>query len=209
MRTFVYGASGHGKVVLDILLASGAIVDGFIDDGRAPGTLVLGLAVAGGGDWLTAEAQKGDVAIALGIGDNAARRRVFERCRAAGASFVTAIHPRATVARSAHIGEGTVLMAGAVVNPDAVVGIGAIVNTGAVIEHDCVMGDFSHVSPNAALGGAARVGELTHVGLCASVLPCTSVGKRSIVGAGAVVARDLPDDVVAVGVPARVLKSRV
>jgi sugar O-acyltransferase (sialic acid O-acetyltransferase NeuD family) len=208
VRTFVYGASGHGKVVLDILLASGAEVVGFIDDGRPPGTLVLGLPVAGGGDFLVAEARQGDVAIALGIGDNAARQRVFERCHAAGADIISAVHPRATVARSASIGRGTVIMAGAVVNPDAAVGIGAIVNTGAVVEHDCVLGDFAHLSPNAALGGGARIGDLSHVGLCAVVLPCKSVGERSIVGAGAVVVRDLPDDVIAAGVPARILKQR-
>jgi len=208
VRTFVYGASGHGKVVLDILVASGTEVVGFIDDGRAPGTVVLGRPVAGGGDWLVAEAPRGDVAVALGIGDNAARQRVFERCRAAGATVISAVHPRAIVAASAQIGAGAVLMANAVVNPEAVVGTGAIVNTGAVVEHDCVVGDFAHLSPNAALGGAARLGELSHVGLCAAVLPCKSVGKRSIVGAGAVVARDLPDDVVAAGVPARIVRQR-
>jgi sugar O-acyltransferase (sialic acid O-acetyltransferase NeuD family) len=227
VRTFVYGASGHGKVVLDILLCCGVSVDGFIDDGqpmsvtmgpqaapnpgtlRVPSTLVLGLPIVGDGDWLAAEAkkaEKGSLAVALGIGDNAARQRISRRCVAAGVEVVSAVHPAAVVARSAVIGGGAVLMAGAVVNPDAVIGTGAIVNTGAVVEHDCSVGIFAHISPNAALGGAARVGDLSHVGLCAAVLPGKAVGARSIVGAGAVVTRDLPDDVVAAGVPARVLR---
>lgn len=204
----MYGASGHGKVVLDILFAAGLRADGLIDDGRAPGTVVLGLTVLGGADFLAAEARSGAVAVALGIGDNAVRKRVLERCRAAGASLVTAVHPRAVVAASASLGEGTVVMANAVINPDATVGAGAIINSGAIVEHDCVVGDFAHLSPNAALGGGARVGDLAHVGLCAAVLPLRSVGARSIVGAGGVVTRDLPEDVVAAGVPARVLRSR-
>lgn len=194
--------------MLDILLAAGVRAEGFIDDGREVGSIVLGLPVLGGSALVAEEAKKGEIAIALGIGDNAARQRVFEKCRDAGARLVTAIHPRATIAPSAVIGEGSVVMASAVVNPDAVVGIGAIVNTGAVVEHDCVLGDFAHLSPNSALGGAARVGTLTHVGLCAAVLPLRIVGARSIVGAGAVVAKDLPDDVVAAGVPAKVLRLR-
>jgi sugar O-acyltransferase (sialic acid O-acetyltransferase NeuD family) len=207
-KILVYGASGHGKVVIDILLELGVPgVLGFVDDGRdRQGRTVAGFPVLGDGEWLRAEAARAPLAVALGIGDNRARQRVAERCVGLGAALVTAIHPRAMVSRLASVGDGAVVMAGAVVNPDAAVGRGVIVNTGAVIEHDVSLGDFSHVSPGAALGGAAKVGALSHIGLGASVLPGVAIGARVVVGAGATVTRDLEDAVVAVGVPARVIR---
>ncbi len=204
----VYGASGHGKVVIDILVELGVPgVLGFVDDGRGrQGHSVVGFPVLGDEAWLRVEAARAAVAVALGIGDNAARQRVAERCVELGAALVTAIHPRAIVSRLAAIGDGAVVMAGAVVNPAATVGRGVIVNTGAIIEHDAALGDFCHVSPGATLGGAASVGALSHVGLGASVLPGVKIGARVVVGAGATVTRDLEDAVVAVGVPARVIR---
>lgn len=202
----VYGASGHGKVVADILsnIDEGSLA-GFVDDRRElSGTTVMGKPVLGDGEWLLQPGRS--LRVALGIGDNQARRRVAARCAAAGVDLVTAIHPSAVVASTARIGLGTVVMAGAAINPDADVGSAAIINTGAVVEHDVVVGEFAHMSPNAAAGGAARIGSLAHLGLGAVVLPLVTIGDNTIVGAGAVVNRDLPANVVAVGVPARVIR---
>lgn len=202
----MFGASGHGKVVADILLASGVgELEGFIDDAeRLWGTRVLNLPVCGGSEWLRQRAVETQIGVALGIGDNRIRRLVAERCVAMGGQLMGAVHPAATVARSARLGVGTVVMAGACVNPDARVGGGVIVNTGAVVEHDVEVGDYAHLSPNAALGGGAVLGAMSHLGLGAVVLPMVKVGEQTVVGAGAVVVNDLPDQVVAFGVPARV-----
>lgn len=195
----VIGASGHGKVVCDVLQSMGERVAGFADDARPKGETVLGLRVLGDTAWLASTRAR----VALGIGNNEQRRAIAERLEAAGCSLMTAIHAAATVAPTATIGAGAVVMARAVVNPDASVGRGAIINTGAVVEHDCIVGPFAHLSPTAALGGAAKVGALAHVGLGGVVLPLVSVGERTVVGAGAVVNRSTPDDVVVRGVPAR------
>jgi len=198
----VVGAGGHGKVVCDVLRSMGEVVAGFCDDGKARGDLVLGLPVLGDTAWLEASPAR----VALGIGDNARRRALAERLEAAGCALVIAVHVDATIAPSATIEPGAVVMARAVVNPDATVGRGAIINTGAIVEHDCTVEAFAHLSPSSALGGGVRIGEGTHIGLGAVVLPTLHVGHRSIVGAGAVVNRSIPADVVVRGVPARMIR---
>jgi sugar O-acyltransferase (sialic acid O-acetyltransferase NeuD family) len=224
-RIFIYGASGHGKVVADALLASCTSVLGFIDDGaQLAGARVLGLPVLGDAAWLAREAKQGDVGsgrgfadvgsgrgfadvyVALGIGENRARQAVARRCRSWGARLLAVVHPRATIAASARVAEGAVVMAGAVINAEADIEEGAIVNTGAVVEHDSVVGEYAHVSPNATMGGTTRLGELSQLGLGASMLPTITVGSRSIIGAGAVVVRNIPDGVIAFGVPARITR---
>jgi len=196
----VVGGGGHGKVVCDALQTMDEVVAGFCDDGKPVGDRVLGLPVLGNTAWLEANPAR----IALGIGDNARRKAIAERLEAAGCTLVVVIHADATVAPSATIERGAVLMARAIVNPDATVQRGAIINTGAIVEHDCVVGPYAHLSPASALGGGARVQEQAHIGLGAVVLPLVQVGQRTIVGAGAVVNRAVPDGVVVRGVPARI-----
>src|SRR5262249_6559846 len=133
-KVFVYGASGHGKVVADIMLAcKDSRLAGFIDDrAELKSKSVLGLPVHGDGHWLQQEAGRADVAVALGVGDNRARQRVAQKCLDWRVELVTLVHPTATVAASAQLGAGTVVMAQAIINPDVVIGNGVIVNTGAV-----------------------------------------------------------------------------
>ncbi len=200
----VYGASGHGKVVCDILLASNIRLDGFVDDNRdLEGKKVMGFPVLGSDKWIAETLKTASVRIALGIGNQQNRKIVADRCQHMGAEISTLVHPRATVAASAQLGEGTVVMAGAVVNPDAKIGRGVIINTGAVVEHDVVVGDYAHLSPGVTTGGGVRIGSLTHIGLGATILPGISIGQRTVVGAGAVVVCDIPDDAIAFGVPAK------
>ena len=205
---YVFGAGGHGKVVADVALSTGVVIDGFLDDDAALfGNEVLGRRVLGGMEFLSDRLREGTVSIIHGVGGNALRRGVALRCLEMGAKILTVVHRTATVAPSALLGAGTVVMAGAAVNPDARLGEGVIVNTGAVIEHDCEVGDYAHLSPNAAIGGGVRIGALASLGLCSCALPGVSVGARTVVGAGAVVTGPVPADSVAVGVPARVIRT--
>lgn len=207
-RTIVYGAGGHGKVVGDILLAlRDSTFVGFVDDNsQLAGTHILGLPVLGNGEWLREEIQRDAVAVALGIGDNFIRGRIAEQCSGWGAELATAVHPTASVSASACLGVGTVVMAQAAINPCSRIGRGAVINTGAVVEHDVHVGEYAHIAPNATMAGASRLGTYSLLALNAAILQCVRVGSYSVLGAGAVAVRDIPDHVVAFGVPARIQK---
>jgi sugar O-acyltransferase (sialic acid O-acetyltransferase NeuD family) len=211
VRIVIVGAGAQGAVVADILqrareAGAGAAPIGFVDDTPLLlGTSVLGIDVLGP---IASLAEHGHDAVIVAVGDNGARRALTDRLLAAGERLATAVHPSASIAPSATLGDGTVVCAGAVVTPGAAIGRGVIVNTRASIDHDTRVGDFAHVSAGATLGGRVRIGAETLVGLGASVLSGVAIGARTTIGAGAVVVEAIPDDVVAFGVPARVRSDR-
>jgi sugar O-acyltransferase (sialic acid O-acetyltransferase NeuD family) len=203
-KVVVFGAGGHGKVVLDILLESKVPVAGFIDDNPAVhGTKILGYPVLGGWSYLTKNKKIG---LALGIGNNKIRRKIFEKAVAEKITVVSALHPQSVVSRFSKIGAGVVVMAGAVINPGVVIEEGVVVNTSASVDHDCYLKKFSHIWPGARLAGTVTVGEETYIGTGVSVIQNITIGKNVLVGAGAAVVEDIPDGVTAVGVPAQVIK---
>lgn len=205
----IYGASGHGKVIADIIQKNGGEIMGFLDDDESKwGTTYFGYSVLGGEEQLSAMCKAGDgkAAVIIGVGDNRTRRKIQERLLKKEIPFGTAIHPSAQIGKGVTIGEGTVVMANCVVNPDTRIGIHCIINTTAAIDHDCVIGDFVHISPGAHLGGGVSVGDSTWIGLGASMINNIQVAGNSIVGAGAVVIRDVEADSVVVGNPATFLR---
>jgi sugar O-acyltransferase (sialic acid O-acetyltransferase NeuD family) len=209
MKMVIAGAGGHAKVVCDAILASGTPetdIVGFADDNpELAGRMVLGFPVLPGIDSL---GLVGSASLAMGVGDNAARRRLFDRARALGYTLVTVVHPEAVIGRGCRIGSGTVVLANVVVNTDTEIGDNVILNTACSVDHDCVVGAHSHVAPGATLAGGVRIGEETLLGIGCTVIPGLSIGARCVIGAGAVLLTNLDAGCVAVGVPARVIKQR-
>jgi sugar O-acyltransferase (sialic acid O-acetyltransferase NeuD family) len=196
----ILGAGGHAKVVADILLTQGQLVIGFLDDNPATwGSTLFGLPVLGPIDTFTDHAPTG---LILAIGSNRARRAIAARLNPRRAHWVNAIHPRATIARSARLGRGVVVAAGAILNPDCQLGDHAIVNTSATVDHDSVVGDYAHLAPGCHLAGDVRVGAGALLGVGVSVKPGCAIGDWATVGVGAAVVRNIPPNVVAHGVPA-------
>jgi len=201
----IFGAGGHGRVVAEAAQLSGFDILAFVDQSLdLGGDRVLGIPVVNDENEL--ESFDEDCAAIVAVGDNAQRQAIVTRLLEQGVQFARIIHPSAVISPSATLGEGTVVLAGSVVNSMAVLGKHCIVNTMASIDHDCLIDDFAHLSPGVHLAGGCRVGRSAHVGIGASVVPSCSIGARSIIGAGAVVVSDIPSDVVAAGVPARILK---
>lgn len=197
---YLFGASGHGKVIKDILNANGVKVEAFADDNPNVNEC--------GGRPVVHDAT-GLSPMIVSIGVNRIRKMIVERLKANNPDikFATAIHPSAVISPSAKIGEGTVIMAGAVVNADAVIGNHCIVNTGATVDHDCKIGDYCHIAPGVNISGATHVGEGTWVGVGSCVIQCLNIGKNCMIGAGSVVVKDIPDNVMAFGCPAKVIKN--
>ena len=194
------GGSGHARVIIDCIRASGGEVFGILDDGLAAGTAVLGTKVLG----KTADyEQYADHPFLIAIGNNAVRRKIAERLHV---RWATVVHPAALVSSYATVGEGTVIMPRAVLNAGAMVGCHCIINTGAVVEHDNVLGDYVHISPNAALGGTVSVGDCTHIGIGACVRNNITICGSCTVGAGAAVVKDITEPGTYAGVPAGRIK---
>ncbi|MBI5519655.1 MAG: acetyltransferase [Desulfovibrio sp.] len=208
MKIVVLGANGHGQVVADILFqmwTKGREMElvGFLDDDpKLGGTRILGLPVLGKLADLPATPHD---CVILGIGDNAARARVYGELVQARKRFATAIHPSAILAPDVVVGAGAVLAAGAIANPGARIGENAILNTGSSIDHHCVLGAHSHVAPGVHLAGRVTVGEGAFVGIGACAVQCVQIGAWSTVGAGAAVTQDVPERATVGGVPARAL----
>lgn len=197
---YLFGASGHAKVIIDSLKASGVPVSGLFDDNSDVKTL-LDYTVFGSFD----RERLGDEELIISVGVNNIRKKITEKLPL-DIHYGQAIHPSAIISEYASIDKGTVVMQGAVIQSSVKIGKHCIINTTASVDHDCVIEDFVHISPNTTLCGAVSVGEGTQVGAGAVVIPGIRIGKWSLVAAGAVVMKDVPDNVLVLGNPARVVK---
>ncbi len=193
----LYGASGHAKVIIDILKATATNITKIIDD-NPKFDEILGIPV----ERNSSNVMYDNSAI-ISIGDNSVRKRISEKHLF---NYQTVIHPSAVISEFSEIGEGTVVMANAVVNPCVTIGKHCIINTASVVEHDCKISDFVHISPNVSLAGNVEVGEGSHIGIGACIIQGIKIGKWVTIGAGAVIIRDIPDFTTVVGNPGRIIK---
>lgn len=197
-KVVIIGASGHGKVIADIILKSGDSVVGFLDDNSDLGAEFIGCPVLG---KISEAANYQEYKFVIAIGNADIRERIANELDVV---WYTAIHPTAVISSiGVEIGEGTVVMANAVINSDAKIGEHCIINTGAVVEHDDSIEDFAHISVGAKLAGNVTIGRKSWIGIGAQVIQGKTVGAEILIGAGAVVIEDIHEKGTYVGVPAR------
>ena len=151
-----------------------------------------------------------DASFFVAIGDNWIRHKVVENILGLipNAKFANAIHPSSIISKSVTMGEGIVIMPGAIVNANSQISNHCIIGTSSVIEHDCKVGMFSTLAPNATLGGGASIGSFNMLGLASTVKHGISTGVHCVIGAGSVVLQNLDRYQVAYGIPAKVVRKR-
>ncbi|RRA90394.1 acetyltransferase [Paenimyroides viscosum] len=193
---YLYGASGHGKVVAEIAEESNIIISAFIDLDENKSKLLEYSVIH--------DIPQSPIEVVISIGNNIVRKKiVYENTNF---SYNALIHPAANISKRCKIAEGTVVMAGVSINSEVKIGKHCIINTNASVDHDCIIEDFVHISPNAALAGNVEVGEGTHVGIGASIIQGITIGKWCTIGAGTVIIKDVPDGATVVGNPGKIIK---
>lgn len=200
-KLVIIGASGHGKVVADIALKLQKYDEiAFLDDNENVKEC-MGFPVVGKSSGAKHYIDSSDFIVA--IGNAKIRKRITEQLKTLGATIVTLIHPMAVVGSNVLVESGTVVMAGAVINPDSRVGQGCIINTCASVDHDCKLSDFVHVSVGAHVCGTVEIGQSTWIGAGATVKNNVNICGECMIGAGAVVVKDIEEVGTYVGVPAK------
>ena len=195
---YLIGAGGHAKVILALLEAQGRKCLGIYDDNeQLHGTTLLGVPVIGA---VREMSDRCDISAVIAIGDNAVRKRIAESFR--NICWATLVHPHSWVHSSVKIEEGSVVFAGAVIQPDTHIGKHTIINTSASVDHDCRIGDFCHIAPGCHLAGGVTVGDNTFVGIGTGIIPSIELAPGSVIGAGASVIRNTYVSGTYVGVPA-------
>ncbi len=191
----LYGAGGHAKVIIDILKENNITVSSVYDDDKSLTKLV---------DIPVIHDRLKNPTI-ISIGNNTVRKKIVDKL-GSSTSYTKAISTKSIISDTVKIGEGTVVMQGAIIQSSASIGKHTIVNTGATIDHDCIIGDFVHIAPGCNLCGNVQVGEGALIGAGSVIIPGIKIGKWSVVAAGSVVFKDIGDNVLAIGNPCRVIK---
>lgn len=210
-KIVLIGGGGHCKVVISILnkLDEFEIV-GIVDINKA-GNLISGIKIIGTDNDLKDIYKSGIHYAIITVGstkDNTKRYTLFNTAKEIGYEFPVIISPEAIVNKSVKIDEGTVVMPGSIINIDSSIDKNCIINTGAIIEHDCKIEDHCHIAPGVHISGVVNIGELSFIGIGATIIQGIRIGKNVTVGAGSVVIKDIPDNVIALGNPAKIIKSK-
>ncbi len=210
-KVVVIGAGGFGREVLDVIEAVNAVgpkwqVLGFLDDNpRLAGETYRGYRILGKVDWLGMHRTQAIEAI-VAVGNNTTRRSIVRRVSEFGGKFCTIIHPAAILTPFVKIGDGVVITAGCILTNRITIGNHVILNLDVTVGHDSVLEDFVNLNPGVHINGSNLVGEGAYIGTGAVTIQDIAIGKWSIVGAGAVVVDNLPERVLAVGVPAKPIR---
>ncbi len=211
-KLIIIGAGGHAKTVIDTVDKEEYEIIGLLDkDLSHIHENINGIPIIGTdrdvGRYASAEGLHAFIAIGH-IGDASIRNRLFSHCKELGCKMINVIHPKAVISDSCRLGEGNLIMANCAVNAQAQIGSNNIINTGAIVEHEVIVKNGVHLAPGSIVAGMSVIGDNSFIGAGSIVLQDLHIGTNVIIGAGSTVICDIPDNVVAVGSPAREIRRR-
>lgn len=202
----IIGAGDHARVLLDVLLDQGENVIGFADKNVSKGTLIYNIPVIGD-DKVALSYKSDEVELVNGIGSinsTDLRTSLYNYYKLKGYTFKSVIHQSAIISKRSKISDAVQILAGAVISVEAEIGENTIINTRSSIDHGCVIGKNCHIAPGCILSGCVKVGNETHIGTGSSIIQGISIGNNVLIGAGSVVLKNIPDRVIAYGIPAKI-----
>lgn len=210
-KVLIVGASGHAKVVIDLIEQENKHqILGIVDSFKPIGTNVLGYSVIGKIKDVPQIVASENCGLFIAIGDNYTRYKIFEYINglSPNVNFISIVHPFAQIAKAVSIGNGVAVMAGAIINSNSSIDDFAIVNTKASIDHDCKIGKFSSIAPGVTMGGNVSVGKFSAISLGANVIHNINIGTNTLIAASATVVNSIGDNVLALGIPAKEVRKR-
>ena len=204
-KVVIIGASGHARVIADIVISSGDEIVGFLDDNMdIQGSVIFEDKIVLGTTKEEDVEKYKDNYFIIGIGSNRVRKLISEKYL--NLKWYTAIHPNALIGSNIEIGEGTVLMAGTVINTGTKIGKHCIVNTCSSLDHDNILEDFVHISPGAHLAGTVKIMEGTWICAGVTVINNITIGSNNVIGVGATVIKNIEEEnCTYIGVPVKKL----
>lgn len=205
----IIGAGGFGREVKWLIDEINEVSRqwnflGFIDDNLNKGTIVNDSIVIGNLAWL----QKQNLNVVCAIGDPNVKKRVLGQLTNSENKYPVLIHPDVRMSKLIDIGEGTIICSGCILTVNINIGKHVIINLDSTVGHDATIGDFSTILPSVNISGHVNIEELVSVGTGAKIIQELRIGRNTIIGAGAIVTKDIPQNVVAVGMPAKPIKTR-
>lgn len=209
----LFGGGLHASYCIDTILKEKKYrIVGIVDSIHDLGSIVNGYPIIGRQEKIREITSKYNIHGGfISIGDNWSRKKVFDCVidQVPDFRFINAIHPSTIIGMNVRLGVGILTMAGSIINPNSIVGNFCFIATGAQLEHNCNLGDFASISAGSMTGGKVNIGKYSAITLGVIVMDRINIGENTVVGSGSLVTKDLPDNVLAYGMPAKIIRSRI
>ena len=203
----IYGAGGLGREVKDIAELLGSwdeiiFIDDTVPSGGCRGIKRISF------DRLCQIYDKEEIEIVIALGEPEYKIALYEKVKEKGYKFANVIHPTVGISPSARLGRGLIIKAYVYRSCDTIIADTVRIEPVSAIGPECRMGVSSQISSGVTVGGHCEIGAGTYVGLTVPIRENTKIGCDSVIGMGSVVQRDIPEDVIALGNPARVIRKK-